>query len=312
LYDITLGEFGMEDRLKKTRNMTLADRGLRLLVAGGTILLFLIVLVDAFGARSRAVAAMERARTQPPVEETRTATVPSVYSVPRDLASEAAMQRQLAAAAPAEEALEEVAAPEVAEAEATEEAPQDLVAEEAVEDAAEPEVAQAEATEDAAEPEVAETQATEDAPQDLAAEEAAEEAAEPEVAEAEATEDAPQDMAADDATEDDALVLLASADIANGENVWRQCRACHVHDAEQNRGGPYLLNIIGREIGVAEGWRYSRALAEHDGVWTVEALLAWLENPDTYIPGNQMAFRGLRNEQDRIDVLGFLNASRTN
>ncbi|MFU8899739.1 MAG: c-type cytochrome, partial [Roseinatronobacter sp.] len=72
------------------------------------------------------------------------------------------------------------------------------------------------------------------------------------------------------------------------------------------------LNVIGREVGVAEGWRYSRALAEHGGVWTVEALLAWLENPDTYIPGNQMAFRGLRNEQDRIDVLGFLNANRTN
>jgi len=302
LYDITLGEFGMEDRLKKTRNMTLADRGLRLLVAGGTILLFLIVLVDAFGARSRAVAAMERARTQPPVEETRTATVPSVYSVPRDLASEAAMQRQLAAAAPAEEALEELAAPEVAQA--TEDAPQDVATEEAVEDAAAPEVAETEV----AETEVAETEATEGAPQDLAAEDAAEETTAPEVAEAEATEDAPQDVAA----EDDALALLASADIANGENVWRQCRACHVHDAEQNRGGPYLLNIIGREIGVAEGWRYSRALAEHDGVWTVEALLAWLENPDTYIPGNQMAFRGLRNEQDRIDVLGFLNASRTN
>jgi cytochrome c2 len=311
----------MEDRLKKTRNMTPADRGLRLLVAGGTILLFLIVLVDAFGARSRAVAAMERARTQPPVEETRTATVPSVYSVPRDLASEAAMQRQLAAAASAEEtptqvvaeeAVEDAAAPEVAEAEAIEEAPQDVATEEVIEDAAAPEVAEVEATEEAAAPEVAEAEATEDATQDVAVEDAAEDTTAPEVAEAEATEDASQDVAESAAMEDDTLALLASADIANGENVWRQCRACHVHDAEQNRGGPYLLNVIGREVGVAEGWRYSRALAEHGGVWTVEALLAWLENPDTYIPGNQMAFRGLRNEQDRIDVLGFLNANRTN
>ena len=71
------------------------------------------------------------------------------------------------------------------------------------------------------------------------------------------------------------------------------------------------MNIIGRDVGVAEGWRYSRALSEHGGVWTVESLLSWLENPDSYIPGYQMAFRGLRNEQDRIDVLGFLNASST-
>ncbi|TVQ03946.1 MAG: hypothetical protein EA338_01925, partial [Roseinatronobacter sp.] len=59
---------------------------MRFMVLGGTALLVLIVLVDAFGARERAIAA----RANPPAEETVSATVPSVYRVPRDLASEAA------------------------------------------------------------------------------------------------------------------------------------------------------------------------------------------------------------------------------
>ncbi len=290
----------MEPWLEELRKKVPGDGAVRVLVIGGLILLFLIVLVDAFGARERAVAA----RANPPVEETLTATVPSVYRVPRDLASEAAAARTQALAADTDEA------PIVAEAEATEDAAEAEVAEaEATEDAVEAELAEAEATEDAVEAEVAEAEATEDAVEaEVAEAEATEDAAEAEVAVAEATEDAAQDVAAGD---DDAPALLASADISNGESVWRQCRACHVHDAEQNRGGPHLVNIIGRDVGVAEGWRYSRALSEHGGVWTVESLLSWLENPDSYIPGNQMAFRGLRNEQDRIDVLGFLNASST-
>ena len=303
----------MESWLEELRKRMPGDGAVRAVVIGGLVLLFLIVLVDAFGARERAVAA----RANPPVEETQTATVPSVYRVPRDLASEAATARAQALAADTDEApieaeiAEDAIETDVAEAEATEDAVEAEMAEaEVTEDAVEADVAEAEATEDAVEADVAEAEATEDAAEaDVAEAEATQEAVEAEAVEAEATEDAAQDVAAGDA---DALALLAGADIANGESVWRQCRACHVHDAEQNRGGPHLVNIIGREVGAAEGWRYSRSLSEHGGVWTVESLLAWLENPDSYIPGNQMAFRGLRNEQDRIDVLGFLNASSAN
>ena len=317
----------MESWLEELRKRMPGDGAVRALVIGGLVLLFLIVLVDAFGARERAVAA----RANPPVEETQTATVPSVYRIPRDLASEAEAARAQALAADSDEApveaeiaedaietdvaeaevAEDAVEADVAEAEATEDAVEADVAEaEATEDAVEADVAEAEVAEDAVEADVAEAEATEEAVEaDVAEAEATEEAVEAEAAEAEATEDTAQDVAAGD---DDALALLAGADIANGESVWRQCRACHIHDAEQNRGGPHLVNIIGREVAAAEGWRYSRSLSEHGGVWTVESLLAWLENPDSYIPGNQMAFRGLRNEQDRIDVLGFLNASSAN
>ena len=263
----------MEPWLTQFRKVMLGDQTVRTILIGGTVLLVLIVIVDAFGARDRATAAREAARLAGPASDTPTAVVPSVYRVPRDLASEAAAAR---------------AAQQTAQAETLDDT--------TVEDPS---------------PELAEVKATEEATQDMAADAAPENGAEPELPEAEATEEAAQDMVADATTEDSALALLDGADIANGQRVWRQCGACHVYDAEQNRGGPHLVNIIGREVGTAEGWRYSSALSEYDDIWTVEALLAWLENPDSFIPGNQMAFRGLRNEQDRIDILGFLNANRS-
>ncbi len=321
----------MEAWLKNLRNLVPTDRGVRMLVTGGTVLLFLIVLIDAFGSRSRAVMAMQNARAEPIEAEAPRASVPSVYRVPRDLASEAAAARaaetQLAEADPVEEPPVETAeAEEVAE----EAEPQIAEADTAEPATTEPEEAEAategEAPAEETESQVAEAEAAEEAPVEPAAPETTVEEAEPEIAEAEAQEDVAEESTVEDAAEDtvtaeaaapeagadDAVALLASADLANGESVWRQCRACHVHDAEQNRGGPHLVGVIGREIGSVDGWRYSRALSEHGGVWTVDALLAWLDNPDSYIPGNQMAFRGLRNEQDRIDVLGFLNESSAN
>ncbi|TVP69086.1 MAG: hypothetical protein EA339_15240 [Rhodobacteraceae bacterium] len=301
----------MEQWLKEIQNRLLQDQTVRLAVAGGLSLLLLIVIADAFGARERSASVRETLRTV--AEDAPTSTVPSVYRVPRDLATEMALAAR-AAEAPSEPAIAEAdpVAPEIVEPEVAEAEPADA-------DVIEPELAEAEATEaptndlaeaeapeqDAAVADVIESVADDaTATEDDATEEAATETAQ---TEDDATDAAPAEIAV--AGSDDGLALLAGADLDNGQRVWRQCAACHVYESEQNRGGPHLVNIIGRDIGVAEGWRYSRALQEHGGVWNVENLLAWLENPDTFIPGNQMAFRGLRNEQDRIDLLGLLSQS---
>ena len=262
----------MEAWLAQLRKMVLNDQTPRLVLIGATVILFLVVIIDAFGARERAIVSREAGGIARFTDDDSDVSVPSVYRVPRDFASESLRAARLAEAEDANgEGVDLPDEEEIAEAE----------------DAAE-------AEEDVTETEVAEA-----------------EAAEEEAVEAEATEEDAQTAADESATEaataEDDFALLANADIANGESVWRQCRSCHVYDAERNQGGPHLVNIIGREVAIADGWRYSSALQDYDGVWTVEALLEWLENPDAYIPGNQMAFRGLRDEQDRIDVLGFLN-----
>jgi len=102
--------------------------------------------------------------------------------------------------------------------------------------------------------------------------------------------------------------LLASADIESGKSAFRQCSACHQYDNARNGGGPHLVGIVGRDMAAVDEWRYSNALLEQEGIWTPEKLNQWLINPDDYIPGNRMAYPGVRSEQERIDIIGFLAA----
>lgn len=103
---------------------------------------------------------------------------------------------------------------------------------------------------------------------------------------------------------------LAEGDAKKGERVFKKCQACHqVGDDAQNRVGPILNDIIGRTAGTVEGFKYSDAMiqAGEDGmVWNDEHLHGYLEKPRDYIPGNKMSFAGLRKEEDRDDVVAFL------
>jgi cytochrome c2 len=170
----------------------------------------------------------------------------------------------------------------------------------------------------AAAPAEEEAPAAEEAATEEATEEAAEETAaveEPAAEETAAAEEATEEAAAEDtaaaeetATADSGMSEFAQAvangDVDNGARVWRQCQACHVADQEQNRVGPHLVGIINREIGSVEGFRYSGALPE--GRWTVDELNPWLEAPRDYAPGTSMAYAGIRDMQDRADVVAWL------
>ena len=96
-----------------------------------------------------------------------------------------------------------------------------------------------------------------------------------------------------------------------GERTFRQCQACHmVGENAKPRVGPPLNNLFGRQAGTWDGFnRYSNAMkgAGEDGlVWNEETVAAYLENPRKYIPGNQMAYPGLRKEADRANVIAYL------
>ena len=98
----------------------------------------------------------------------------------------------------------------------------------------------------------------------------------------------------------------ADGDAAAGERVFVRCRACHMIDQEQNRLGPHLVGVFGREAGAVEGYTYSPAMQEADVVWDEETLDAYLADPRGYIPGNKMAFVGLRNEEERANLIAYL------
>lgn len=101
-----------------------------------------------------------------------------------------------------------------------------------------------------------------------------------------------------------------SANLANGERLWRRCQSCHtVNEGARHLVGPNLHGMFGRQAGTAEGFRYSDVVAGADFVWTPQALDEWLTNPRDFLPGNRMSFAGLRHESDRNDLIAWLAAA---
>jgi cytochrome c len=101
-----------------------------------------------------------------------------------------------------------------------------------------------------------------------------------------------------------------SANLANGERLWRRCQSCHtVNEGARHLVGPNLHGMFGQPAGGAEGFRYSAALEGADFTWTPQALDEWLANPRTFLPGNRMSFAGLRHESDRNDLIAWLAAA---
>ena len=109
------------------------------------------------------------------------------------------------------------------------------------------------------------------------------------------------------------LAMPASAQegkVEDGDEVFKKCRACHdVGEGAKNKVGPLLNDILGRHAGSIEGFNYSdanKAAGAKGLVWTDEVLFKYLENPLTFMPGTKMAFAGLKDEQDRKDLIAFL------
>ena len=107
-----------------------------------------------------------------------------------------------------------------------------------------------------------------------------------------------------------ATPVLAEGDAAAGEKVFNKCKACHaVGDDAKNKSGPILNGIVGAAAGSVEGFKYSKALmakAEEGLVWDEESLSAFLEKPRKYLPKTRMSFAGLKDEEDRANVIAYL------
>jgi len=101
--------------------------------------------------------------------------------------------------------------------------------------------------------------------------------------------------------------LLASADVAKGKRASQVCASCHTFDqGGQNRTGPNLYGIVGRDIASHAGFAYSGALTGEPGNWTYESLDHFLASPAKDVPGTKMAFAGIRNPADRASLLAWL------
>lgn len=103
--------------------------------------------------------------------------------------------------------------------------------------------------------------------------------------------------------------LLAAADLAKGEKLFRKCKACHsAEKGGANKVGPALYGVVGNDIASADGYSYSGVLEELPGNWDYAALNAFLYKPKAYANGTKMAFAGLKKAADRAAIIAYLRA----
>ena len=102
--------------------------------------------------------------------------------------------------------------------------------------------------------------------------------------------------------------LLASASVEKGANVFKKCTSCHTIDkGGPNRVGPNLYGVVGAPVGKHPGYTYSSAMEKKGGDWTIDALNDYLYHPREVVPGTKMSFVGIKDDQERADLVAYLN-----
>jgi len=103
-----------------------------------------------------------------------------------------------------------------------------------------------------------------------------------------------------------ATPALAAGDATKGQQVFKQCALCHTNEAGKNKIGPSLFGVIGRKAGTEPGFSYSESMKNFGKTWTPEELDTYLQDPRKLVTGTKMIFPGLKKEDDRQNVIAYL------
>jgi cytochrome c len=100
---------------------------------------------------------------------------------------------------------------------------------------------------------------------------------------------------------------LAEGNEARGERLFnQQCKACHTLDkGGHNTVGPNLNGLFGRKAGSAD-YQYSDSMKNSGIAWDEKTLDDYLKDPKAKVPETKMTYIGLRQDQQRQDMIAFL------
>lgn len=109
--------------------------------------------------------------------------------------------------------------------------------------------------------------------------------------------------------------LAAEGNVDAGKKVFTKCAVCHGIGDTKKPIGPNLTGVIGRTAGTepdfvakkAAGYSKAMIAAGEGGlVWDEAQIAEYITDPKKKVPGNKMAFPGLKQEQDRLDVIAYI------
>jgi cytochrome c len=99
--------------------------------------------------------------------------------------------------------------------------------------------------------------------------------------------------------------------VVAGKLVFLQCAACHTATKDgANMVGPNLYGVFGSKAGTRRAdFAYTDELKATGWTWDAATLDRWVENPSAVLPKTKMAFIGLKNPQDRINLIAYLKVA---
>ncbi len=106
--------------------------------------------------------------------------------------------------------------------------------------------------------------------------------------------------------------LLPVADLAAGERAFARCAACHtVAQGGASGIGPNLWATVGGRVLHEPGFAYSPAMTAHAAerpTWDYDHLSEFLTAPSRVVPGTKMSFAGIRNTEERVNLIAYLRS----
>lgn len=101
-----------------------------------------------------------------------------------------------------------------------------------------------------------------------------------------------------------------TGDVAAGKQVFSQCTACHtIGDAQPSTVGPNLHGVFGAKAGSKTDFKYSPGMLAAGWTWDAEKIAAWVADPMAQVPGTKMAFIGVKDAKQRIDLIAYLKVA---
>ena len=99
-----------------------------------------------------------------------------------------------------------------------------------------------------------------------------------------------------------------AADPAAGQAAFVKCKICHTVEAGgRSPVGPNLHGVFSRKAGTLDGFSYSAAMKNSGIVWDDDSMAKYLRDPRGSMPGNKMAFPGIKNDEELANLLAYLH-----